>query len=94
MKTLTKLLHVDKNNHEATPKRASISLLLKSILVIFMLSWIPMLPSCLPLENMPVQGSVVIKSEQPNRYRHGHRNGQHNHRQRNHPGRGNHNQHN
>lgn len=93
MKTLKKLLQVEKSNSEATPKRGSISLFLKSILVIFMLSWIPMLSSCFPLGNIPVEGTVVIKSEQHNHYRHSHNNGQHNQRQRTHRDRGNHNQH-
>ncbi len=47
MKTSKILLQTDKSNHEETPKKLRADKLSKYILVIFMLSWITLLSSCI-----------------------------------------------
>jgi hypothetical protein len=54
MKTSKILLMADKSNNEETPKKVRAGQLLKSILVIFMLSWMILLTSCVAF--IPVRG--------------------------------------
>jgi hypothetical protein len=60
MKTSKILLHSDKSNDEETPKKVRAGKLLKSILVIFMLSWIINLSSCTVFVRTPRLNPVVI----------------------------------
>jgi hypothetical protein len=72
MKMSKILLHSDKSNDEETPKKVRAGKLLKSILVIFMLSWITLMSSCIAF--VPVQGHEGHGGHHGHGQQHGHDN--------------------
>ena len=80
MKTIKPLFHIDKINNETTPKKTGISIFFKALIVIFMLSWITMLPSCLPLESVSVQGTAGYNQERHHHHRQNNNDERHNRR--------------
>jgi len=76
MKTSKKLLHTDEITIEETQKEVKARKGLKYLLILFMLSWIAVLPSCAVAVRTP-EPTITIESHQHrvyrgNHYRHSH----------------------
>jgi len=76
MKTIEILLHTDKSITGETQKKSKAGKGLKYLLILFMLSWIAILPSCAVAVRTP-EPAITIESHQHrlfrgNHYRHSH----------------------